>query len=210
MPTPEQIVGSLHEIANQWQFLAIVWHIYFGVLAVSLILGWRPLRRLFGILLAIPLFSVSALAWLSSNPFNGIVFALVGLALVVIAVRMTVERIQIAPVWAVGAGVLMFLFGWIYPHFLDTTSYVPYLYVAPTGLIPCPTLSILIGLSLLVEGLDSRAWSLVLGATGVFYGVFGALRLGVAIDLVLLVGAILLIMVSFITRAEIRRHALAH
>ena len=52
----------------------------------------------------------------------------------------------------------------------------------PTGLVPCPTLSIVIGLALIVEGLDSRIWTSVLvGATGVFYGIFGAVRLGVTI-----------------------------
>ena len=210
MPTPEQIMNGLHQIANQWQFLAVLWHLYFGVLALGLAWGQRPSKRIGGILLAIPLLSVSVLAWMSANPFNGTVFAVVGLALGIMAMRLPNEPINLAPTWAVGAGTLMLVFGWIYPHFLDTTLFITYLYAAPAGLIPCPTLSIVIGLCLIVSGLDSRAWSIVLGATGIFYSLFGAFRLGVTIDLVLLIGALLVISITYIGRIETPRRSLAH
>ena len=83
MPGPEQILKGLSEIANKWQMLAMVWHVYFGILAVGLIAGVRPSKRLAGILLGLPLLSVSALAWASSNPFNGTLVALAGIALIV-------------------------------------------------------------------------------------------------------------------------------
>jgi hypothetical protein len=207
MPTSEQILSGLTEITNQWSILALLWHVYFAVFAIALVLGVRPLKRTIGVLLALPLFSVSALAWTSANPFNGTVFALAGLALVAISTKLPREQISIAPTWMVGSGVIMFLFGWVYPHFLATTSFVPYLYSAPTGLIPCPTLSIIIGLGLIVAGLDSRAWSLVLGATGIFYGLFGAVRLGVTIDLVLLLGALLIVLAPFIGKSHVQKHA---
>lgn len=210
MPTPEQILNGLSAIANQWQMLAIAWHVYFAILVGSLVLGIRPSKRSAGVLLALPLFSVSVLAWISANPFNGIFFAIVGVALLWIATRLPQERVHIAPMWLVGAGALMFAFGWFYPHFLETTSLAPYLYSAPTGLIPCPTLSIILGLSLILGGLESRWWSLVLGSTGIFYGLFGALRLDVTIDLVLLFGAMLIILVLFLPKAVAPKQALAH
>jgi hypothetical protein len=210
MPTPEQILNGLRTIANQWQLLAVVWHVYFAVLAVGLVLGVRPSKRLVGILLGLPLLSVSALAWVSANPFNGTLFALAGVTLIAIALRLPAERLRIAPTWVVSAGVLMFLFGWVYPHFLDTSSFAPYLYAAPTGLIPCPTLSIVLGLSLMVGELNSRAWSLGLAAMGIFYGIFGVLRLGVPIDVVLLLGALLSVLVIFVPKPAVQEHALAH
>lgn len=210
MPSADQILSALHQIANQWQVLAVMWHLYFGVLVMGLMVGQRPSKRVGALLLGIPLFSVSILAWITANPFNGAIFALVGLALIALAWRLPNEAIQLAPTWGVAAGVLMFLFGWIYPHFLDTTSFLPYLYAAPTGLVPCPTLSIVIGLSLMVDGFHSRKWSLVLGATGLFYGLFGALRLGVTLDFFLLFGAILLIAEVFWVKHEARDPALAH
>jgi hypothetical protein len=211
MPSPEQILSSLAAIANQWWVLAAIWHVYFGALAAGLLLGVRPSKRVGGLLLGLPLLSVSALAWSAANIFTGVIFALVGLALIGIALRLLPnEPVQIAPLWVVGAGAVMFTFGWVYPHFLETTSLLPYLYSAPTGLVPCPTLSIVIGLALMVGGLDSRMWSAVLGGTGIFYGVFGALRLGVSIDYVLLIGALLSLLITFVPKRAVQEHTLAH
>lgn len=210
MPSPDQILSSLSTIANQWSILAVIWHLYFAALAVALLAGVRPSRRIVGVLLALPLFSVSALAWLSANPFNGTVFALVGIALIVIALRFSSGSVHIAPPWAVGIGIAMFLFGWFYPHFLETDSLLPYLYSAPTGLVPCPTLSIVIGCALIVGGLDSRVWSIVLGATGIFYGIFGAARLGVTIDYVLLIGALAVLLITFVAHVSPAQQKLAH
>jgi hypothetical protein len=210
MPAPEQILDGLSTIANQWWLLAAAWHVYFAVLAGGLILGVRPSKRISGVLLSLPLLSVSVLAWMAANPFNGALFALAAVALIIIALRLPDERIQMAPVWAMIAGTAMFVFGWVYPHFLDTWPAAAYLYAAPTGLVPCPTLSIVIGLALMAGALDSRAWAAVLGATGVFYGVFGALRLGVTIDFVLLLGALLVLLFAFAPKTHAPAHKLAH
>ena len=196
MPTSEQILNSLHQISNAWQVLAIIWHVYFGVLAGILLVGNRPSPRMVGVLLAMPLLSVSGIAWASMNPFTGIVFALAGIALVMISNRLPGDHVQLAPAWAMVVGTGMIVFGWVYPHFLDTASFLPYLYSAPTGLIPCPTLSIVIGIALILGGLGSRLWSLVLGATGVFYAFFGAIRLGVTIDWILLAGSLAIILMA--------------
>jgi hypothetical protein len=190
MPTPEEILQGLEAIANDWRWLAIAWHAYFALLALGVALGCRPSKRMAGLLLSLPLFSVSALAWLSANPFNGMLFAVFGIVLVVVSLRLPPGRIRVAPVWAVITGSALFLFGWGYPHFLETDSFVPYVFSAPTGLVPCPTLSIVIGLSIIVGSLGARAWSVVLAVAGLFYGLYGAAVLGVALDWVLLLGAL--------------------
>lgn len=200
MPTPEQIHHSLSEIANNWQAVAIFWHLYFAVLVVGLIKGARPTRRFTGILLVMPLLSVSVLAWLSGNPFSGFMFAVSGAALLCIATRLPGNGVRVAPWWATLPGWLMVLFGWGYPHFLDTTSFIPYVYAAPTGLIPCPTLSIVIGFTMLLGGLGSRAWSMILGAMGIIYGLMGTLLLSLAIDWVLLMGALILVIIEFVRK----------
>jgi len=210
MPSPEQILNGLSAIANQWLFLAIAWHLFFAVLAGGLALGIRPSKRVGGVLLALPLLSVAALAWLAANPFNGILFTLAAIALLWIALRLPQERVHIAPLWLMGAGILLFVFGWVYPHFLETSSWLTYLIAAPVGLIPCPTLSIGIGLSLMVGNFESRAWSLALAGMGLFYSLFGAFRLGVAIDLVLLLGALLALLVICISKVAAPEQALAH
>jgi hypothetical protein len=47
-----------------------------------------------------------------------------------------------------------------------------------------------IGVALVVDGLGSRAWALLLAGAGLFYGVFGVARLGVTLDVGLIVGAV--------------------
>lgn len=85
----------------------------------------------------------------------------------------------------------MVSFGLIYPHFIKPDSFLGYFYESPAGLIPCPTLSILIGFALIFNGFGSQSISLLLIILGLFYGIFGVLKLKVAIDLFLLFGALM-------------------
>lgn len=192
IPGPDQILSSLENIANDWSWVAVIWHVYLAALVVLLAVRIRPSRRIMGLALAVPLFSVSALAWSTANLFNAIVFAVSGIVLGALALRLQDRPVRAGPLWVVVAGAFLFAFGWVYPHFLRTESFLPYLYSAPTGLVPCPTLAVLIGLTLVLDGLESRWWSGILGAIGIFYGVFGAVRLGVTLDWVLLAGALVL------------------
>ena len=196
MPPAPEITAGLEAIANEWRAAAILWHLAVAAALLAVVAGWRPTRAVAGALLALPLASVSAFAWVFGNPFNGVVFAAGAFALAAIARRLPGRAPRIGPPWLVAIGVVLAAFGWGYPHFLRTGSRAAYLYAAPLGLIPCPTLSLVTGIALVVRGLDSRAWSLVLAATGLFYGLVGWLRLGVSIDVVLLVGALVLAVAS--------------
>jgi hypothetical protein len=98
---------------------------------------------------------------------------------------------------AVIPGIIMFLVGWVYPHFLDSSSFFPYLYSAPTGIIPCPTLSMVIGSALILNGLGSRIVSLMLGISGILFGITGVVQLGVSID-VMLLGSIVILTLAFV------------
>jgi len=71
-----------------------------------------------GLLLTLPFLSVSILAFTIFNPVNGIGFAVVGILLICVSVKMPREKVEIAPWRVLIAGALMFVFGWIYPHFL--------------------------------------------------------------------------------------------
>jgi hypothetical protein len=200
MPTVEQILLGLKDVANNWRPLAIFWHAYFAALMIVLMTGFRPSKRLAGLLLGLPLLSVSLVAWASSNPFNGIVYALIGILFIYFSTRLPREKVQIAAGRMMIPGVILFLFGWAYPHFLNTSSFLPYLYSAPTGLIPCATLSIVIGLFLILNNLGSRALSLILGLSGLFYGTTGVFQLKVSIDLILLLGAITAVIAAFVRK----------
>jgi hypothetical protein len=158
------------------------------------------MQKMGAMALAVPMVSVSLLAWLYGNPFNGIVFLFLAVGLAVIGSRRPAVRVEPPPAWASVIGVLMVGFGWVYPHFLENAAWTEYLYRAPTGLIPCPTLALVIGLALWAKGFSSRAWSVTLGIAGIFYSLFGAFRLGVSIDLILLAGAVALLALSRILR----------
>jgi hypothetical protein len=191
------IIGGLERIANEWLPLAVFWHVYFAVLLAVLLLGYRPGPRPAGIFLGLPLLSVSILAWLQANSFNGSIFALAALALMLSPPSLDLDGSRRAgAAWRI-SGLLLFVPGWTYPHFLAAGSFLPYLYAAPIGLIPCPTLLGVTGLVLVGGAPGPSMGKAVLTATGMFYGLFGALRLGFGLDWLLVAGCLVLLMHSF-------------
>ena len=140
----------------------------------------------------------------SHNPFNGAVCGAVSLALLTIAHGLPDEPLPIAPWSSVLAGGAFVAFGWTYPHFVDTTHWALYLIVAPLGLVPCPTLTAMIGLTLILGGLRSTAWNVTLAGAGLLYAVIGVFWLGVTIDLVLLAGATTLVAATALRSESLR------
>lgn len=212
MPTAEEILAGLTRIANRAFPLAVGWHLAIGVAVVALLIGWRPSRRAAALLVALPVASVSALAFASGNPFNGGIFALVFAILIAAALRFDVEPVEAGPRWAIVAGGMLVAFGAFYPHFLEGRRPLAYLYGAPVGLLPCPTLSLVVGFTLVAGGFSSRAWILVLVSSGVFYGALGSGQLGVTLDLVLFAGSLFLLAlpdVRFATRGRQTRRPAA-
>lgn len=192
MPGSSEILAGLTRIANEAFAIAVAWH---GVAALGLIalaLGWRVQNRTMALLLTLPLLSVSALAWVHRNPFNGAVFAVIAAALAWAARNASREALRLGAPWMTALGAGLMGFGWAYPHFLVDRSPLAYLYGAPLGTIPCPTLSFVVGSALLAPALGSRSWRLVVASASAFYALIGVARLGVAIDLMLLLGALAL------------------
>lgn len=196
MPTPDAILNGLTRIANEAFVLAIAWHAVLALGLLALVLGWRPSRRVAGVLASLPLASAATLALAFGNPFNGVLLGAVSLALAATALGLGNDPVELAPNWLAAIGVGMVVFAWFYPHFLFDRPAIAYMYGAPTGLVPCPTLSLTIGIALIAGGFGSRAWSLLLATAGLFYGVFGAARLGVVIDVALAAGALCLFLVA--------------
>lgn len=193
MPSSDAILLGVTTIANQWQTVAIAWHAAFAVALLAVLLGWRPSIRVAAYLLALPFLSVSAAAVVSGNPFNGVVFASLFVLLVAVAARLSKDRVCVGTASLVVPGALLVAFGWGYPHFLETSRWTVYAYAAPLGVLPCPTLSAVLGVTLTLRLLGSRAWALTLAAAGLAYGATGVLMLGVKIDYVLLTGALVII-----------------
>jgi hypothetical protein len=191
MPHATEILDGLSAIANQATGIAVAWHIVIAISLAALAAGWLPSQRTARLLIGVPLASVAGVAIVFDNPFNGMVFAASALALTAIAMGGDRRVVSRGSAWMRGIGVATIAFGWVYPHFLEGPR-AAYLYAAPVGLVPCPTLAAAIGFALLGNGLGSRVWSLTLAAVGLFYGLFGVLRLGVLLDIGLVGGALVL------------------
>jgi len=186
------LLTGLGAIANDWRWLAIVWHVAFAGLFLALLVGWRPGARLLGVVLGAPLLSVSVVAWLSGNPFNGMMFAALAAALVWSVTRLGNASVILAQSTSIAAAYGVILFGWAYPHFVRVDSWVTYLYASPFGILPCPTLAVVIGVTLLVRNLTAIGWQAALMLAGLIYGAIGVFRLGVLLDWGLLLASAML------------------
>jgi MFS family permease len=189
----ENIIAGLQTIVNNHSNVAIIWHGFFYILIASLIIKWEPSNRTVGLIMSLPLLSVAILAWITGNPFNGIIFSVATMLLIIFGFRANSQPIDYSQLPFIIAGILMIIFGLIYPHFTNPDSILKYLYASPAGLIPCPTLSIVIGFLLLYNGFGSQSVTLTLIVLGLFYGIFGVLKLAVYLDLFLLFGTITLL-----------------
>lgn len=189
MPQASDILNGLHSIANNYYLAAILWHIAAYVLLALLIAKWKPSNKILGTLLSLPLLSVAVFAWSSGNPFNGFLFSVLTFIIMVSGLRIVPGMLSLSKNPFIFFGILMVAFGLLYPHFLDHCSLIKYLYASPFGLIPCPTLSVIIGFALIYNSFGSRAIALTLILSGLFYGFFGVLKLAVYLDLFLVFGA---------------------
>lgn len=140
------------------------------------------------------------LAWWSGNPFNTSVFLVAGILMLRLATRMRSTTIVLGSRSELVAGMLLVAFGAVYPHFLAATSWTAYLYQAPLGLIPCPTISAIAGATLIADGFGSKAWSGLVATMAIGYGLIGGLILGVMIDVALIAGGVMLV-IGLVTRA---------
>jgi hypothetical protein len=192
MPAKSELLAQIFRIANESVPIAIGWHVVAAVVVIALVAGWRPSIRAAGALVALPMLSVSALAWIHGNPVNGTVFLFGAAALLALGLTHGAGVTEPGPRWARLAGVAAIALGWIYPHFVVVGSPVELLWAAPLGVLPCPTLSLLVGVALLGGGLGSPPLSAVLAGMGLFYGVIGVVALGVLLDAGLLVAALAL------------------
>ena len=197
MPTREEIIAGLTTIANQYSNIAIVWHIIIVIIIAALFAGWKPGNMLMIILLSSLLMSVSSFAGTGDNFFNAAIFALLVIVSIYAALKSGNGIIRGDRSWPDIAGLLLIIFGLIYPEFLHTNSPIEFAYAAPTGLIPCPTLCVLTGFALLYKGFGSVTWSMTIVASGIFYGLFGVFYLGIYLDWFLVAGSLILMLNTF-------------
>ena len=188
----EAILAAASAIANEWQGVATAWHLIYAVMVVVVLYRAIP-RAAAAACLAVSALSVAVLAWWSGNPFNTGVFAVAGIVMLQLASKMRSTPILLGSRWQVVAGLLLVAFGAVYPHFLAASSWTAYFYQSPLGLIPCPTIAAMAGVTLIADGFQSKAWSGGIALLAIFYGLIGVLVLGVLIDVALVAAAVTLL-----------------
>ena len=126
------------------------------------------------------------------EPGSTVTFTLLTILLLRAAKNLPVTTVTPAGMASQVAGAALVAFGWTYPHFLRTDTWLTYAYASPIGLLPCPTLSLMLGVTLIVGGLRSARWSMPLVVMGLLYGWIGVFWLRVSLDVGLLAGAVAL------------------
>jgi hypothetical protein len=187
----DEILRNAEYAANHATTIAIAWHALLAGALLAVAAGAHPSCRAVRLVLVAPLVSVAAVAFVFGNPFNGVVFAAASTLLAVLALRPDRGDLTVRWDWRIVAGIAVLAYGWAYPHFLEGPA-TAYLYAAPLGVLPCPTLATIIGMTILGGGLSSRRWSYALATVGLVYGVVGVAYLGVTLDLALIAAAVAL------------------
>ncbi len=206
MPSVAEILRGLTSIANQWQPVAIAWHVILALSILAISVGWRPSARAAAYALISPLLSVMLAALAFANVFNATMFAVLSLGLAAVARRFSSEPVRTPSPPSFAAAAFLVASASVYPHFLETDRWTEYVYAAPLGIVPCPTLLLVTGVSIMCDQFRSRAWMFTLAAAALVYGAMGVFVLGVTLDLVLL-GAAFAAIATFDT--SIRRRTLA-
>ena len=207
MPSSEAILDVATAIANNWRWLAVAWHIAFVIAAIS---GPQMSRRAAGFLLTLPMISVSLMAWNAGNPFNGLVFLVLSALMAGLATTLGPTPLSIdSALRNITSGGLLVDFGLVYPHFLISSSWLSYVYAAPFGLLPCPTLAVVTGVSLICGSFGSRSWAMVVSVAALSYGLIGVAALRVWIDAFLIAGGLLLLATCFPMKARRIAHRVA-
>jgi hypothetical protein len=202
MPSADEILSALAMLSNKYTVVAILWHaIFVFLLLFSLFEKQKKPNQSASYILCLPLFSVSALAWLTGNLFNGMLFLLAAILLVALSIKERNAEVLVNSKWLKIIGVFVFLSGFFYPHFLYEGSW-NYLYAAPIGIVPCPTLLTVTGFVLMFDIKQSKYWFVVLILLDVFYGLFGVFKLEIFLDLLLIAATIALAVRARLTRKQ--------
>jgi hypothetical protein len=189
MPLSTRILDQLATTTSELTFIGIGWHLATAAVAIALFAGWKPSTRHTALLLIMPILSVATISTAYSSWFNAISFTLLAL-LLTIGLDDAAPRWHLhGPAWSRLLGIALIVYGFCYPHFVAGAWYRA-LYAAPLGVVPCPTLAVVVGFTLLGPANGSRTIPTLLAVWTTFYAVFGIAVLGVVLDTGLLVGAI--------------------
>lgn len=189
MPPPLEIVRLLGVMSRELAWLAVGWHVVLFAVVAGSLAGARPSIRAIAILLVAQASSVAVAALAYANPFNALSFVILAVALAISYIRLPSGRASLGPPWAVLLGSAVLLYGACYPHFVVGPWYLC-IVAAPVGVVPCPTLAVVGGATLVVGAFGARAVPALLAVWSAFYALFGIFHLDVVLDAGLLASSV--------------------
>lgn len=208
VPSSDEILQLTRTAANDQYALAIAWHLVILLAAITLLRRRRLSSRYAEALLVVPALSVFMVSAAYYSWFNTLSFGLLAVMLTLFASDIEGPWRLRGPRWMLILGTALVAFGFCYPHFTAGAWYRS-VYAAPIGLVPCPTLAVLAGFTLLTGAHGSRAIPAVLAVWTAFYAGYGIFKLGVVLDVGLLAGMIGLTVLAVKNRRP-SSHTVAH
>lgn len=191
MPSPRQILEQLTRLATEGRTLGLLWHVVvLAALAFVVARKWEG-RASLAVATVFPMFTASLVAFATGNWVNGLVLDLGALTMIVISRKFAGTLIEIGRPIPFTIGVATLLYALFYTHFTPIRSWTD-VWMTPIGVLPCPTMALVIGLGLMAGGFRSRAWSLTAAVLGLGYSLFGVFVLKVQWDLGLFAAAVVM------------------
>ena len=191
MPTPEEILSLNEYLANRYVAIAVMWHVIIVFLLAFQMHRKQTGSHLYYGLTGVLFLSVSVLALTVLNIFNFLVYFIPSLLLIRKSILTRGPDLKLSKSTVFSASAYIFILtGLVYPHFLNS-DFTIYLVASPTGIVPCPTLLLASGISLLFVKPDHKLLLYILMPLNLVYGLIGIFILGVYIDALLVCAAIM-------------------
>jgi hypothetical protein len=184
----ESILNAISLAANFSPAVNIVMHVLVLGAIVMLFTGAGPkLRRLiFDAVLLILAAAVAVISILVGNPFNMLTFGIIAVISLIELIRG--KNLAGRPGLNLNTviSLIIIFIGFWYPEFVQA-GLPAMLVLSPLGVIPCPTLMVMLGMLNLAVPNVNRVQYIALIVMAAFYGLTGVFMLKVYLDIALLV-----------------------
>ncbi len=191
------ILNYIQSVAGKYPVLSIALHVMVIALTILFFIpAFKQKRFVYNGALSVLFTSVAVIACINDNPFNGGVFVILLGFVIVEFFRRRNEIVTVSfsrHTWGTNvknALCLAFIFlGLLYPHFVNVSP-ILFIFLSPFGIIPCPTLTVTMGLLNLFYPRVSKGVYTATTLMALFYGITGVFLLQVYMDIPLMLIAV--------------------
>lgn len=184
----EKILTYLTFVPNQTLWLNALNHLLVLSALLILIFGKKAKtkRLLVDGVICLLFTSIVAVAVAYGNPFHvitmGLLAVFAGIELWQGKNEFTLYKINMRSIIAL----LSIFIGFWYPEFVEA-NFLAQLLLSPVGIVPCPTLLVVLGLLTLAYPRVNKTQYIITALMGAFYGITGVFQLKVMLDLPIIV-----------------------